>query len=106
MFIEDHASVRTLLAQVLNDAGYHVCDAANGRQGIQRFFKQPMELIMTDLEMPEMTGLEVILELTRTLSNVKVIAMSDTRQSRGRKNRRHTWPVNYLKNITRSETLA
>jgi CheY-like chemotaxis protein len=71
LFIEDHASVRTLLAQVVNDAGYQVCDAANGRQGIQRFFKQPMELIMTDLEMPEMTGLEVILELTRTLSNVK-----------------------------------
>jgi DNA-binding NarL/FixJ family response regulator len=44
--------------------------------------------------MPEMTGLEVILELTRTFSNVKVIALSDTRQSRGRKNRRHTWPVN------------
>jgi CheY-like chemotaxis protein len=90
---------------VLNDAG---CEAADGRQGLQRFFKQPMELVMTrgDLEMPEMTGLEVILELTRTLSNVKVIAMSDTRQSRGRKNRRHTWPVNYLKNITRSETLA
>jgi len=95
LFIEDHASVRTLLAQVLNDAGYQVCEAANGRQGLQRFFGQPMELVMTDLEMPEMTGLEVILELTRTLSNVKVIAMSDTRQSRGRKNRRHPWPVNY-----------
>jgi CheY-like chemotaxis protein len=73
--------VRTL-ARVLNDAG---CEAADGRQGIQRFFKQPMELIMTDLEMPEMTGLEVILELTRTLSNVKVIAMSDTRQTNSRR---------------------
>jgi hypothetical protein len=34
-----------------------------------------MELVSTDLEM---TGLEVIVELTRTLSNVKVVPMSDT----------------------------
>lgn len=76
LVIEDHASVRTLLAQVLKDAGYQVSEAANGRQGLQLFHTQPTDLVITDLEMPEMTGLEVIQALTRTFLNVKVIAMS------------------------------
>ncbi len=76
LVIEDHASVRTLLAQVLKDAGYQVCEAATGREGLERFREQPMDLVITDLEMPEMTGLEVILALTRTCLDVKVIAMS------------------------------
>jgi len=76
LIIEDHASVRTLLAQVLQDAGYQVCEAANGRQGLERFREQPVDLVITDLEMPEMTGLEVLLALTRAFLDVKVIAMS------------------------------
>ncbi len=76
LVIEDHASVRTLLAQVLKDAGYQVCEAATGREGLERFREQPVDLVITDLEMPEMTGLEVILALTHAFLNVKVIAMS------------------------------
>jgi CheY-like chemotaxis protein len=76
LIIEDHTSVRTLLARVLEDAGYQVYEAANGREGLERFRAQPVDLVITDLEMPEMTGLEVILELTRAFLDVKVIAMS------------------------------
>ena len=77
LIIDDHASLRTLLAQVLEDAGYEVYEAANGRQGLERFRTQPVNLVITDLEMPEMNGLEVILELTRAFLDVKVIAMNE-----------------------------
>lgn len=76
LIIEDHTSVRMLLARVLEEAGYQVCEAANGRQGLERFHAQPVDLVITDLEMPEMNGLDVILELTRAFLDVKVIAMS------------------------------
>jgi len=76
LIIEDHTSVRSLLARVLEEAGYQVYEAANGRQGLERFQAQPVDLVITDLEMPEMNGLEVILELTRAFLDVKVIAMS------------------------------
>lgn len=76
LIIEDHASVRTLLAQVLEDAGYQVWEAANGREGLDQFRAHPVDLVLTDLEMPEMNGLDVIVELTRAFLNVKVIAMS------------------------------
>jgi CheY-like chemotaxis protein len=76
LIIEDHASVRMLLARVLEEAGYQVYEAANGRQGLEQFRVQPVDLVITDLEMPEMNGLEVILELTRAFLDVKVMAMS------------------------------
>ena len=76
LIIEDHTSARMLLARVLEDVGYQVCEAANGREGLERFRVQPVDLVITDLEMPEMNGLEVILELTRAFLDVKVIAMS------------------------------
>jgi DNA-binding NtrC family response regulator len=76
LIIEDDASVRRVLAQVLADAGYQVSEAATGRQGLAQFHAQPVDLVLTDLDMPEMTGLDVILELTRALLDVKVIAIS------------------------------
>lgn len=76
LVIEDQASVRRLLVQILEEAGYQVYQAADGRQGLEQFQAQPVDLVLTDLEMPEMNGLDLILELTRTFLNVKVLAMS------------------------------
>lgn len=76
LVIEDDASVRVLLAQILEDAGYQTYEAANGREGLEQFRAKPMDLVITDLEMPEMNGLDLILELTRAFLDVKVIAMS------------------------------
>lgn len=76
LVIEDDLPVRTLLAHVLQDAGYQVCEAANGREGLDQFRAQRVDLVLTDLEMPEMNGLDLLLELTRTFLDVKAIAMS------------------------------
>ncbi|MDK2743511.1 MAG: response regulator [Nitrospira sp. BO4] len=76
LIIDDHTSLRTVLALNLEDAGYQVCEAVDGRQGLERFRAHPVDLVITDLEMPEMNGLELILELTRAFLDVKVIAMS------------------------------
>lgn len=96
LIIEDQSSVRTLVRQVLEDAGYQVCEAANGREGLEQFRAQPVDLVITDLEMPEMNGLDVILELTREFLDVKVIAMSGVSPDELQKARllgaRHTFP--------------
>ncbi len=96
LIIEDQAPVRTLLRRVLEGAGYQVCEAANGRQGLEQFHAQPADLVITDLEMPEMSGLEVILELTRAFLDVKVIAMSGVSPEELQKAKllgaRHTFP--------------
>ena len=76
LIIENQASVRMLLAGVLEDAGYQVCEAINGRQGLEQIHVRPVDLVIMDLEMPEMNGLEVILELTCAFLDLKVITMS------------------------------
>jgi len=96
LIIEDQAPVRTLVRRVLEDTGYQVYEAADGRQGLERFHTQPVDLVITDLEMPEMSGLEVILALTRAFLDVKVIAMSGVSADELQKARllgaRHTFP--------------
>lgn len=76
LIIEDHASVRMLLARMLEDAGYQVFEAATGRQGLEQLRVQLVYLLITDLKMPEINGLEFILELTRAFLDVKVMAIS------------------------------
>jgi YesN/AraC family two-component response regulator len=56
-------------------------EAANGRAGLALYRDQPTDLVITDIQMPEMNGLELIEELTRNFLNVKVIAMSGQRDS-------------------------
>ena len=51
-------------------------EASNGRLGLELYRERSADLIITDIVMPEMDGLEMILELTRNFLNVKVIAMS------------------------------
>jgi CheY-like chemotaxis protein len=76
LVIDDQDHIRTLLRLVLEGAGHEVLDASNGRLGLELYREQSADLIITDLLMPEMSGLELMLELTRSFLNVKVIAIT------------------------------
>ena len=76
LVIDDQDHIRALLRLVLKGAGHDVLDASNGRLGLELYRKQSADLIITDIFMPEMNGLELMLELTRSFLNVKVIAMT------------------------------
>jgi two-component system response regulator (stage 0 sporulation protein F) len=76
LIIDDEASVRSLLRTSLEGAGYVVVEAADGREGLARYQATPADLVLTDILMPGMNGFDLVLELTRTFLNVKVIAMS------------------------------
>jgi CheY-like chemotaxis protein len=81
LVIDDQKSIRTVLRIVLEGEGHEVLEAANGRLGLELYREQSADLIITDLVMPEMDGLDLILELTRNFLNVKVIAMSGNPES-------------------------
>ena len=57
-------------------AGYEVTEAANGRQELNLHRERPTDLVITDIVMPEMNGLDMLLELTREFIHAKVIAIS------------------------------
>jgi DNA-binding response OmpR family regulator len=76
LIIEDEEPIRILLRNALEAAGHEVREAPNGRIGLAMYRDRPADLVITDILMPEMGGLDMILELTREFLNVKVIAIS------------------------------
>ena len=84
LVVDDQEPIRALLRDSLEGDGHEVFEAANGRLGLELYRKRPADLIITDMVMPEMNGLDMLLELTRKCPNVNVIAMSGGRGSQGR----------------------
>ena len=83
LVIDDQEPIRALLRVALEGAGYEVLEASNGRLGLALYRERSADLIITDIFMPEMDGLELMLELTRNFLNVKVIAMSGGLEGEG-----------------------
>ena len=77
LIIDDDEPIRVLLRSALEETGYYeVAEAANGLQGLELYRQRPTDLVITDIIMPEMNGLDMLLALTREFLNTKVIAIS------------------------------
>jgi len=76
LVIDDEEVIRVLLRSALGGAGYEVLEATNGREGLELYRKKPTDLVITDILMPELNGLDMLLELTREFLDAKVIAIS------------------------------
>ena len=76
LLIDDEEPFRSVLKQVLLNAGYDVVEASNGAEGIRSFYEKPADMIITDIIMPEKEGIETIIELKKAFPDVKLIAMS------------------------------
>lgn len=76
LIIADEPKIRVLLRAVLERAGHRVTEAADGREGVALYRQQPVDLVIADIHMPDLNGLDLILELTSEFLNVKVIAIS------------------------------
>ena len=76
MIIDDEVPIRALLRTTLEAAGHTVTEAANGREGLALYRYTPTDLVITDIAMPELNGLDMMLALTRQFLDAKVIAIS------------------------------
>lgn len=76
LIIDDHSGIRDLLLTVLRSQGHEVCLADDGVAGLQRFVADAPDVVVVDLKMPEMDGLEVVRTLRREHPGVPIIAMS------------------------------
>jgi two-component system response regulator (stage 0 sporulation protein F) len=75
LVIDDERPIRSLLRAALEGDDHQVLEAANGRLGLELYREWSADLIITDLVMPEMSGLDLISELTKS-ARVKIIAMT------------------------------
>lgn len=76
LVIDDQPGIRRLLLEVLTEAGYEVMTAANGYEGLQRTKEQKPSLILMDMKMPGMDGLETLKEINKLGQSNKVIMMT------------------------------
>jgi DNA-binding NtrC family response regulator len=76
LIIDDEEQIRAMLEQMLTREGYEVAVADNGKEGMRVCREQEIDLIITDIIMPEKDGIEMILELRHDFPQLKVIAIS------------------------------
>jgi CheY-like chemotaxis protein len=76
LIIDDDAQVRDVMRRMLEREGYAVDVACDGYEGIRSFSENRPDLVITDILMPGMGGVETVMELRLLAPDVKVIAMS------------------------------
>jgi DNA-binding response OmpR family regulator len=75
LLVDDEQSIQTLLSYPLRKEGYDVVQATDGRQALERFEEQPFDLVVLDLMLPRVDGLEVCRRL-RSRSSVPIIMLT------------------------------
>lgn len=76
LVVEDDAAVRQVTVTMLRRNGYFVCEAADAREAIAIASAQDFDLLLTDLVMPERSGVELVEELARLPCTHQVLFMS------------------------------
>ncbi|MCD4652565.1 response regulator [bacterium] len=76
LVVDDTKVVRDTVNLFLEIAGYDVLSATCGNDALQICKSQPIDLVITDMVMPGLSGIELIRQLTRYNPGVKIIAMS------------------------------
>ena len=76
LVIDDDSAILSVLQQMLEGAGYHVFVATDGREGEALYRDNKIDLLITDMIMPEQEGLQTIRSLKKDFPDIKVIAMS------------------------------
>jgi len=76
LIIDDDHHILLMIKKMLERAGFLVELASNGNEGLEFFKNMPVDLVITDIIMPEKEGLETIREMKRLCPDLKIIAMS------------------------------
>ena len=63
LVVEDDGAMRELLREALEEEGYAVISAAGGREGLRKVRGGGVDLVVTDLRMPDLDGLDMMREL-------------------------------------------
>jgi CheY-like chemotaxis protein len=76
LVVDDESEMRKVLREALERRGHSVDEAANGREALRQFADAQPDLVILDLIMPEMEGIETIQALRRKCPAVPIIAIS------------------------------
>ena len=76
LLVEDEAGIRRFLRRILERDGHDVVEVENGSEALKQFDEVPFDIVISDVFMPEMDGLEAIKAIRSRSPDVKLIAIS------------------------------
>ena len=76
LVIDDEPGIRSIMCRVLQAAGHEVTAFANGAGAIDHVRQEPVDLLITDIFMPDVEGLETIREIRGIRAEIPIIAIS------------------------------
>ncbi len=79
--IDDSRTIRTLLTQTLQNAGFEVSTAVDGVEGVQKFHDEHADLVITDVNMPNKDGFGVLADIRASTKNQAVPVLVLTTES-------------------------
>jgi len=76
LLVDDHKNARILLNELLSGVGYRVLEAKDGKEAMRLVEIGPIDLVITDLKMPEMDGIELTRAIRRMRPDLPIIVYS------------------------------
>ncbi len=76
LIVDDEKGYREVLTAVFKAEGYDVCNAAHGRAAVAHLKKNPVDLIVSDVRMPDMDGIEMLKKVREIDGEVGVVMMT------------------------------
>ena len=76
MIIEDDKEMRSLLKDFFEEEGFETDSASNGVDALRMLFKDHFDLVITDIRMPGLTGLDILPRIRRLKPEIPIIVMT------------------------------
>jgi CheY-like chemotaxis protein len=76
LVVEDLDPLRDLICLILEEDGYHVESASNGKEGLELFSTKHFDMVFTDLLMPVMSGIEMGEKIKRINKNIPIVLVT------------------------------
>ncbi len=76
LLVDDESSIVKVLEEMLSQLDYEIVTALGGTEALQKLSSDNIDLVVTDIVMPNMNGLQLIEEIQKADPGVKIIAMS------------------------------
>src|SRR5438445_7961471 len=76
LIVDDEPRLRQILTHLMRADGFHCLEAGNGVEALEVLAREPVTLVMSDLEMPKMTGIELLREVRVRHPDVAVVMIT------------------------------
>jgi len=76
LVVEDEKQIRIDLSEMLMEAGYDVSHVGSGMEALEKIKKEDYDVVLADIKMPGMSGMELLLEIKRLKPQIRVIMIT------------------------------